>query len=271
MNRCLFTRWLVGIFVGVLFTVAAPLTRSQAESQGGYEKRFVSSWLGVVDDEVMTRTLTIVALHQGAGNALDADAGYGVTGSDLLPVRCTLRIGEGETRLSMASIFGDRIEAKEVYDGWFIGTYKSKGKRPASITLARIWEEELHKNKYSMTGDARITLVYFGAVDCPDSARWEARAEPAFLASGERDYVDFRSIKRKVHNRSPVLADFPDDLKWLYEEAEAGGVSPYFVVAVDRSVVLRTYGAHNWEIKVVPLLKELCTRKKIARSPRLAE
>ena len=266
MIRCLIMKCLVGVFICLLITVEAQ------ESQGsGYEKRYVSSWLGVVDGEVLTRTLTIVALHPGPGNTLEADAGYGATGSDLLPVRCTLRVGEGGTRLSMTSIFGDRIEANEHSDGWFIGTYTPKSGDSASITLARIWEEDLHKNRYSLTGDAKITLIYFGADDCPKSARWEAKDRPAFLASSMRSYVDFRTIKRRVHNRSPVLADFPDDLKWIYEEAEAGGVSPYFVVAVGRTVVLRTYGGHNWDGKVMPLLKELCARKKIALSPRLAE
>jgi hypothetical protein len=78
--------------------------------------------------------------------------------------------------------------------------------------------------------------------------------------------VDFRTIKRAIHNRSPLIDDFPDDLKWIFEDAEAGGVSPYFVVAVDRTVVLRTYGLNNWDRKVMPLLKELSRRKAIALS-----
>jgi hypothetical protein len=270
MNKWL--RCLVGALLCALLAIAADRHASLAESQeGAFEKRFVSSWLGVVDGEVTTRTLTIKALHPGPADTLEADAGYGTTGSDLLPVRCTIWVDAGSTKLSLASIYGERIEADAVSDGWFIGTYTYKDGTTTSITLARIWEEDLPKNKFSLTGDAQITLVYFGAEDCAYSNRWEENDKPVFLGSKERRYVDFRIIKRKVHNRSPVMDDFPDDLKWLYEQAEAGGVSPYFVVAVDRTVVLRTYGLNNWDGKVMPLLKELCARKKIALSPRLAE
>jgi hypothetical protein len=270
MNQWL--RYLASALLCALLVVGADRHVSLAESQGGaFDKRFVSSWLGVVDGEVKTRTLTIKALHPGPANTLEADAGYGATGSDPLPVRCTISVGTGGTKLTLVSIYGERIDADEHSDGWFIGTYTYKNGRTTSITLGRIWDEDLHKNKYSMTGDGQITLVYFGAEDCAYSNWWEKNDQPVFLLSKERSHVDFRIIKRKVHNRSPEFDDFPDDLKWIFDQAEAGGVSPYFVVAVDETVVLKTYGYHNWDGEVVPLLKDLCTRKKIARSPRLAE
>jgi hypothetical protein len=268
-------RWLTCL-LGCLFValLAAPVNCRAAVSEGGnrgLEARLVSSWLGVVDGEVETRTLNILALRRGPADTMAADAGYGITGGDLLPVRCTVSTEAEKTRLFMKSFYGDSIDAFEVADGWFIGTYTYKDGREASITMGRIWPEALLKNRYTITGDARITLVYFGAEDCPESAEWEQEQQPVFLASRDRGYVDFRIMKRKIHNRGPTLDDFPDDLKWLYEDAEAGGVSPYFVVAVDRTVVLRTYGYGNWERKVTPLLKELCNRKRIALAHPLDE
>lgn len=268
-------RWLnylLGFLLLAFLTTSADCRAAVAEgSAGGPESRLVSSWLGVIDGEVQTRTLKILALRPGSGDTIAADAGYGTTDGDLLPVRCTIRVEAERTRLSVKSFYGESIDAFEVADGWFIGIYTYKDGRQTSITMGRIWDEALPKNRFTLTGDARITLVYFGAEDCHESAEWEQEQQPAFLASGDRDYVDFRIMKRKIHNRGPTLNDFPDDLKWLYEDAEAGGVSPYFVVAVDRTVVLRTYGFGNWERKVTPLLKELCNRKRIALAHPLEE
>jgi hypothetical protein len=263
---------LMAVIVCVLMAAATGANASASVTVGrGVEQRLVSSWLGVVDGEVRTRTLTIVGLRPASGQTIAADAAYGITGDDILPARCTITTGAEQTRLSVADFHGDRFEALEVYDGWFIGTYTYKDGRETSITLGRISQENLQKNQFTVSGDAQITVLYFGAEDCPHSAAWEKEEQVAFRHSKEYGHVDFRSIKRRIHNRGPSIDDFPHDLRWLYEDAETGGVSPYYVVVVDRTIVLRTYGRHNWERKVTPLLKELCARKMIARSPALAE
>jgi hypothetical protein len=256
-----------------LLLVAVPGGKAVASpgTGRGVEQRLVSSWLGVVDGEVRTRTLTITGLRPGPEETILANAGYGLTGGDILPVRCAVTVGAEGTMLSVAGFYGDRLDVREVADGWFVGTYTYKDGRETSITLGRIWDEDLPKNQFSLTADARITLVYFGAEDCPESAAWEREGKEAFLNSREHGYVDFRVIKRPIHNRCPAREDFPDDLQWLYDDAEAGGVSPYFVVAVDQTVVLRTYGLNNWDRKVKPLLKQLSGRKQIALSHPLEE
>ena len=69
-------RCLSGALLCALLAVAADRHASLAENQGAFEKRFVSSWLGVVDGEVTTRTLTIAALAApGLASAADAARG----------------------------------------------------------------------------------------------------------------------------------------------------------------------------------------------------
>jgi hypothetical protein len=270
MNRWLLCLMEALLCVFLVLTVGIAPAAAEIQKRPP-EKRLISPWLAVVDGEVWTRTLIIRALRPGPDGTIAADAGYGITDGDILPVRCNVAIGPDGVKLSVVSFYGERITATEIYDGWFIGTYTSKDGTETSVTLARIWDEALPKNRFTITADDKITLLYFGAEDCPSSASWEKSAQSAFLRSRQSAYVDLRIIKRKIHNRGPTINDFPDDLKWLYEDAEAGGVSPYFVVVVGRTVVLRTYGLANWDRKVTPLLKELTARKIIARSRTLAE
>lgn len=259
------SRLQVVFLASLLFLIIGGSACAAIDQNRGVDERLISSWLGVVEGEVHTRTLTITGLRSGPNTTILANAGYGMTDGDILPVRCEIIVGsDASVRLSMRDFHGDQIDAVEVADGWFVGTYTYKNGRQTSITLGRIWDEDLPKNRFTLTASDSITLVYFGAEDCPESAAWEHHGQEMFLYSTEREYIDFRVIKRPIQKRSPVIDDFPDDLKWIYEDAEAGGVSPYFVVAVDRNVVLRTYGLGNWDRKVLPLLKELCRRKALA-------
>jgi hypothetical protein len=104
--------------------------------------------------------------------------------------------------------------------------------------------------------DARPTLVYLSAEDCPTCRYWEKRFKSKFEASAESRAVDFRTVM--VHSLTDLRekARWPADLEWLRVQVPEQATPRFFLVR-DKRIVVRGDGIDGWNDVIVPRLKKL--------------
>lgn len=105
--------------------------------------------------------------------------------------------------------------------------------------------------------DARVTVVYVSAWDCPYCVDWEATAQKAWEQSAERARVDYRVVKAPYFKRVDENRYWPEDIRWIRDKLQISRGTPRFIVVVDGAVVLHRFGTHSWDREVLPLVKKL--------------
>ena len=111
---------------------------------------------------------------------------------------------------------------------------------------------------YSVTGASDILVVYVGARNCPPCWRYKARDHPAWVASEEFQHVHYREIDFPRFQRTDEDRYWPEDLRWVREQAYARRGAPRWIVCVDGRVVANE---RSWNAKTLPLIRRLVARK----------
>lgn len=227
----------------------------------GAENRFsgktpIGTWLLVVGDEVKTRTLTIKSIDADKDGYYLADCEYGYTGGKQNQVKAKLWSEGNRTRLSFDVPAKNSIAAVENDDGSFTGTYiyKNGTSKPVSITRP---SKNIETLRFSLSPQSKISVVYFRSFSCPYCSQWEGYEKGNFIKMEEYAQINFSTVNRDLEREQ-----LPDDLKWLSDKNETGRGTPYFIVLVNQTIVLKAFGKDNWNRMVLPLLKSLVAQKK---------
>jgi hypothetical protein len=104
--------------------------------------------------------------------------------------------------------------------------------------------------------DAKPTLVYRTAEDCPTCRYWERAFKPNFMASGEARAVTYREVLVHSLTDTREKARWPADLEWLRVQVPPKATPRFFLVR-DRAVIVRGDGIDGWTGVIVPRLKAL--------------
>ena len=101
----------------------------------------------------------------------------------------------------------------------------------------------------------KLTVVYIGAKDCVDCARYESSTENSFSALVKSKGGTYRQVKvetlRNLHKKS----EYPQDLKWVVEAAGLRAGTPTFVVLDGKNVIMKKIGVPALKGDIYPLFQ----------------
>jgi len=102
-----------------------------------------------------------------------------------------------------------------------------------------------------------VTVLYVGAADCAPCRIWQSGDGAQFRASAEFARVNFREVK------SPTLRDvlkdesWPDDLRRYRGQLGRDAGVPLWIIVDDGEVLLRGFGASQWQGVILPRIRAL--------------
>ena len=111
---------------------------------------------------------------------------------------------------------------------------------------------------YAVTAASEILVVYIGARNCPPCFRYKAQDYPIWIETEEYRQVDYRELEFPRFQRTDEDRYWPEDLRWVREEAYARRGAPRWIVAVDGRIVANR---RSWGGKTYPLIQRLVARK----------
>ncbi len=107
----------------------------------------------------------------------------------------------------------------------------------------------------------KITVLYVGAHNCPPCNFWSRTKKPGFLDSALGKSVEYREVIAATFNDTRGTATWPDDIKWIRDQAMANSGTPRWIILVDGKVVRNIRGGGNWDTDAIPYLQQLAKRK----------
>ncbi len=108
----------------------------------------------------------------------------------------------------------------------------------------------------ALAADAKPTLVYLSAEDCPTCRYWEKGYQAKFQASAAAKAVTFRTVMVHSLRDTREKARWPADLEWLRVQAPPQATPRFFLVR-DKQIIVRGDGIDGWTDVIVPRLKAL--------------
>lgn len=110
--------------------------------------------------------------------------------------------------------------------------------------------------RHAFAGDAKPTLIYLSAWDCPVCREWERGDLPEFNGSAESRVVKSREVA--VHSLSNIREKsmWPADLEWLRVQVPREGTPRFFIVR-GHKILVKAAGIDGWENTIEPWLKKL--------------
>ena len=108
----------------------------------------------------------------------------------------------------------------------------------------------------AVAADAKPTLVYLSADDCPTCRGWEKSELPKFESSAERRKVDWREVRVKTLRRINLKSEWPAELEWLRAQVPESSTPRFYLIDGER-LIAKGDGTSGWSNAVLPAIKKL--------------
>lgn len=105
-----------------------------------------------------------------------------------------------------------------------------------------------------------FSVVYIAADNCPYCQYFESSYQPEWLASAERQKVNYRVVRVGFYQDITPDDAWPNDLIWLRDQLNLRRGTPRFLLVKGREVLVSAFGTNALRNKVLPRLREELAR-----------
>lgn len=235
----------------------------QAQADGG---GISGRWLLTTRGDLLAYVLKVDKVKEKTSGGVEHYAYLGYVGAKYpQPIDVALTYTKGGSILSWSNGV-ERFEAKrdgDVFSGTISGR---RGTFP--VRLEKVPESDDLRGRWfnlpkSVPVSARIDMFYISSGDCVWCSGWEREKLTELTAFLKANGINLIVVKNDFF-RSPIMAnDYPQEHRWAFDQIGPTRGVPRFVLAIDRQVVLGTFGTGYYN-QFEPILREIVARRGLS-------